>query len=127
MERTGTRRKSGLLALIFAALASLVAAQLGCNVCHRSMEEAREASLLQNLFTLRHVVDEYTVDQHKRPQSLAELVSAGYLREVPVDPLTGRSDSWVVQRSKDPKTPGIVNVRSPSRSISSKGTAYCDW
>jgi general secretion pathway protein G len=112
---------------MFAALASLVAAQLGCNVCHRSMEEARDASLLQNLFTLRYVVELYTVDQHKRPQSLVELVTSGYLKEVPADPMTRRRDSWAVEWSGDPKTPGIVNVHSPSRSISSKGTAYCDW
>ena len=127
MEWTKTRWKGGRLTLFLVALPSLVAAQLACNVCRRSMEETREASLLQDLFTLRQVVAEYTVDQHKRPRSVAELVAAGYLKDVPADPLTGRSDSWVVEWSKDPKTPGIVNVHSPSRSISSKGTAYCDW
>jgi general secretion pathway protein G len=121
MERTGTRRKSGLLALMFAALASLGAVSCG------SYTTSIEASLRQNLFTLRYVVAEYTVHQHKRPQSLAELVAAGYLKEVPADPLTGRSDTWVVEWSKDPKTPGIVNVHSPSRSISRAGTEYCDW
>jgi general secretion pathway protein G len=125
MDRPETQRKGGLSTLILVALASLGA--LSCACYTTSIEQAREASLLQNLFTLRHVVVEYTVDQHKRPQSLAELVAAGYLKEVPADPLTGRSDSWVVEWSKDPKTPGIVNVRTPSRSISSKGTAYCDW
>lgn len=127
MERTETRRKGGLFTLILVTLASLLAAPLACIGEHDSIQGAGEDSLRQSLFTLRHLVDEYTVDQHKRPQSLPEMVAAGYLKEVPADPLTGRNDSWVVEWSKDPKTPGIVNVRSASRSISSKETAYCDW
>ena len=128
MGRTETRRKGGLFILILVAAVSLGAASLACSACYTtSIEWARENSLRQSLFTLRKVIDEYTVDQHKRPQSLDELVAAGYLKGVPVDPLTGRSDTWVVARSKDLKAPGIVNVRSASRSISSKGTAYRDW
>lgn len=125
MGRTETWREGGFLTLIAVAVASLGA--VGCAGYSTSITYAREESLRQNLFTLRYVVNEYTVDQHKRPQSLVELVAAGYLKKVPADPLTGRDDSWVVEWSKDSKKPGIVDLHSASRSISSGGTAYCDW
>ncbi len=125
MGRTETWRKGSLLTLIVVAVVSLGA--VWCASHRTSITYGREASLRQNLFTLRQVVEEYTVDQHKRPQSLAELVTAGYLKEVPADPMAGRSDSWVVEWSKDPKEPGIVDVHGASHAISSDGTAYCDW
>jgi general secretion pathway protein G len=127
MKLTETRRRGGLLTLILVALASFVAAPFACTSEGKSLQEFREDSLRQNLWTLRQALDQYSVDQHKRPQSLAELVATGYLKHVPADPMTGRNDSWIVGWSKDPKTPGIITIHSGSRSISSKGTAYCDW
>jgi general secretion pathway protein G len=92
-----------------------------------SIPRMRELTLRQDLYALRAVLDQYSDDQHKRPQSLEELVATGYLKQVPTDPVTGRKDSWVLEWSSDPRTPGIVNIRSGSQSISSKGTAYRDW
>jgi general secretion pathway protein G len=83
--------------------------------------------LQQDLYTLRTLLNQYFVDTHKRPHSLDELVTAGYLKQIPTDPMTGRNDSWNVEWSNDPKIPGITNVRSSSDSMSSKGTAYRDW
>lgn len=109
------------------ALAVLAAGlSLSCG-CVTSLQKAREGVLQQNLFTLRRLVAQYKADKDRRPQSLDELVTSGYLKQVPADPMTGRNDSWVVEWSGDPKTPGVVNVRSSSNSISSKGTAYRDW
>jgi general secretion pathway protein G len=83
--------------------------------------------LQQDLYTLRTLLNQYFVDTHKRPHSLDELVTAGYLKQIPTDPMTGRNDSLNVEWSNDPKIPGITNVRSSSDSMSSKGTAYRDW
>jgi len=119
------RRKGGRLALFLVAL--LVAAWLMRGNEGYSIQRAREAALKQNVFTLRHVIEEYTLDQRKRPQSLEELVTSGYLKQVPADPMTRRYDSWVLEWSKDPKMPGIVDVHSSSHEIGSDGRAYCDW
>ena len=82
--------------------------------------------------TLRSVIDQYTEDRQKAPQSLSDLVSAGYLRQIPVDPMTNSSSSWqVVQedilQSVDQQEPGISDVHSGSAANSSEGTPYSDW
>ena len=76
---------------------------------------------------MRSVLDQYVMDKGTRPQSLDALVKAGYLKQIPVDPMTRRNDSWVLERSNDPTKPGIVNIRSSSRSTSRDGTAYSTW
>jgi general secretion pathway protein G len=87
---------------------------------------ARENSLRQNLFTLRQVIEEYRIDNRKLPQTLQELVKAGYLREIPVDPMTEKVD-WILEQSDDPKIPGIVSVRSTSKSVACNGTRVDTW
>jgi len=112
------------------ALVTLAVLAAGLSLsCGRvtSLQKARESVLQQNLFTLRGLVAQYQADKSRRPQSLDALVTSGYLKQVPADSITGRTDSWTVEWSNDPKTPGVVNVRSSSNSIGSKGTAYRDW
>ncbi len=84
---------------------------------------SKEFHLHNNLFTLRTVIDEYTFDKKKRPQSLQDLVDAGYLRAVPVDPITGK-DQWIVIQQD---APGIWDVHSASDRKSLEGTQYADW
>ncbi|HYE25247.1 MAG TPA: prepilin-type N-terminal cleavage/methylation domain-containing protein [Clostridia bacterium] len=98
----------------------------------RSMVQARETVLRNNLFTLRSVIDQYTLDKQKAPQSLQDLVSAGYLRELPRDPMTNSSETWqVVQEDTlaaiDQTQPGIVDVHSGADGTASDGTAYSSW
>jgi general secretion pathway protein G len=76
---------------------------------------------------MRAILNQYTLDLRKRPQSLNDLVETGCLRQIPADPMTKRNDTWVLEWSDDPKMPGIVNIRSGSNSVSSKGTGYHDW
>ena len=88
--------------------------------------------LKNNLFTLRTVIDEYTFDKQKAPQSLQDLVTEGYLRQVPADPITGTTDrgrsSWKMRMSSVNQTePGIFDVRSGSDKTSLEGTPYSDW
>lgn len=109
--------------IVILATASVVAYQ------HLELK-ARETILKQNLNDMRKVLDQYTADQEALPQSLDDLVSAGYLREVPIDPLTGEAD-WAVETGEDPLAreggEGIVNVRSKAPGAGADGTPYSEY
>lgn len=112
----------------FAILLALLVFCLDCD----SEPNARESVLRQNLFTLRSVIDHYSMDKKKAPQSLQDLVDAGYLKRIPVDPMTNSRDTWqTVQEdtlvSVDQDQPGITDVHSGSQAIGSDGTAYNQW
>jgi general secretion pathway protein G len=98
----------------------------------KSIIRSKESVLRNNLFTLRTVIDEYTFDKQKAPQQLQDLVTEGYLRTVPVDPMTGSDSTWRVI-SEDAVTsvnqtePGIFDVRSGSEKTSLEGTPYGEW
>ncbi len=98
----------------------------------RSIVRSKESVLKNNLFTLRTVIDEYTYDKQKAPQSLNDLVSDGYLRQVPMDPMTGSADSWKTimedaSNTVNQSEPGIFDVRSGADKTSLEGTPYSDW
>ena len=98
----------------------------------RSIVRAKESILKNNLFTIRTVIDEYTYDKQKAPQSLQDLVQEGYLRDVPVDPMTGSNTSWRVimeeaMQSVNQTEPGIFDVKSGSDRNSLDGTPYSEW
>jgi general secretion pathway protein G len=61
---------------------------------------------------MRSIIGQYTLDHHRRPQSLDDLVTSGYLKEVAPDPMSGRKDTWVLEWSDDPKSPGIIGTHS---------------
>ena len=97
----------------------------------QSLVRARESVLKQDLFSLRSSIDQYTLDKEKAPQSLDELVSSGYLRVIPKDPITNAPD-WVpveddTLMSADQTAPGISDVHSASSNTSSDGTPYSSW
>lgn len=100
-------------------------------IYQKSVIRARESVLRQNLFTMRNVIDEFTYDKTKAPQSLQDLVREGYLRQVPVDPMTGTNDWETVMEdamtSVSQTEPGIFDVRSRSDKKSLDGTYYKDW
>ncbi len=98
----------------------------------RSIVHARETVLKNDLYDLRTVIDQYTLDKQKAPTSLQDLVDAGYLKELPKDPFTNARDSWVPVQddsimSPDQTDPGIIDVHSGSDVTSSEGTAYNTW
>jgi len=98
----------------------------------KAMIRAKESVLKNNLFTLRQVIDEYTYDKQKAPQSLQDLVSAGYVRDIPLDPMTGSNQTWKVimedaLTSVDQTEPGIFDVKSGSDKTGLDGTPYADW
>ena len=97
----------------------------------KSIIRAKESVLHNNLSAMRSAIDEYSYDRQKAPQSLQDLVSGGYLRDVPKDPITG-ANSWKIimedaSQSVDSAEPGIFDVRSESQKMSLEGTAYSEW
>jgi general secretion pathway protein G len=97
-----------------------------------SVMHARETVLREDLTTLRSTIDQYTLDKQKAPQSLQELVDAGYLRQIPKDPMTNSRETWVPVTddslmSPDQTQPGIMDVHSGSEATSTEGTAYSTW
>jgi general secretion pathway protein G len=96
-----------------------------------SIQRSRERVLRQNLFTLRSLIQQYTLDKKKAPQSLNDLVSAGYLKQIPKDPTTGAAD-WTVDQdgslnSPDQQNRGINDMHSASQATASDGTPYPTW
>ena len=98
---------------------------------NQTIVQARESVLRSNLNTLRNVIQQYTLDKQKAPQSLDDLVQAGYLRQIPMDPMTHQTDWEVVQEDMmlavDQQDPGITDVHSASSGTGSDGTAYNTW
>jgi general secretion pathway protein G len=97
-----------------------------------SIKAAKEAVLKEDLHQLRQAIDSYTMDKEKGPQSLDDLVQAGYLRKIPEDPMTHRTDSWVTDQSDalhsiDQTDPGIDDVHSGSQDAGSDGQPYSTW
>jgi len=101
----------------------MLAAKLSMPAYVTSPSEARVRTQKQNLFTISSVLNQYALDMHKRPHSRDDLVKAGYLKDVPSDPTTGRKDTWVVECSSDPAAPGIASITSGN--ARSNGKARC--
>jgi general secretion pathway protein G len=101
---------------------------------NQSILRARESVLRQNLFTIRSIISQYTLDKQKAPQALEDLITAGYLKTIPTDPTTGKNDTWSVETEQDTILSvdqqgegGIVDVHSGSSGVGSDGTAYNTW
>ncbi len=135
MERripSGRRRGFTLVELMIVMTIVTILVSIAVPLYQKSIIRAKESVLRNNLFTLRTLIDEYTYDKQKAPQSLQDLVSAGYLRQVPVDPITGSNSSWK-EIMEDALTavnqtePGLFDVRSGSDKTSLEGTPYSEW
>jgi general secretion pathway protein G len=117
------------LLIVMAIIGILVS--MAVPIYQRSVVRAKESVLKQNLFTMRSVIDNFTYDKSRAPQSLQDLVTEGYLRQVPVDPMTGEAD-WVVVMedsvtSVNQMEPGIFDVHSKSEKKSLEGSPYNEW
>lgn len=89
---------------------------------------ARESVLRSNLLTIRSVIDQYTYDKEAPPQSLSDLVDEGYLREIPIDPITKSRETWELITATGPSgESGLFDVRSGSDEESLAGTPYNEW
>src|SRR6185436_10108178 len=88
-------------------------------IYQKAILRSKESVLRNNLFTMRTVLDEYTYDKQKAPQSLEDLVTEGYLRIVPLDPMVGDNTSWKIDmedalRAVNQTESGIFDVHSSS-------------
>lgn len=132
---TGQRRKRArgftLLELMIVLSIMAILMAIAVPVYNQSVVQARESVLRANLSTLRNVISQYTLDKQKAPQSLDDLVTAGYLRQIPIDPMTHEANWEVVQEdvmmAVDQENPGITDVHSASNGTASDGTAYSTW
>ena len=117
--------------LIVISLISILAA-MGLVQYRNSVVSAREATLKTDLFRMRDAIDQYYADKTKYPSSLDSLVSEGYLRKIPEDPITKSSDTWqTVPAEPDPNNPaaeaGVYDVKSGAQGTSLDGRSYADF
>ena len=125
-------RKRGftLLELMIVITIIIILAAIVLPQYQKTILATREAVLRDDLFKMRSLLDQYAADKQKLPQSLDALVSDGYMRDLPTDPMTGAKD-WNPTLGTDPNSgsdeQGVVNVHSSSADTSSEGTPYSEW
>jgi prepilin-type N-terminal cleavage/methylation domain-containing protein len=95
----------------------------------QSVERARESALLSTLTVLRDAIDRFAADRGRYPDSLEELVATRYLRKLPVDPVTGESDGWVLLTPPPDSHLGgkLADVRSGAAGRARDGALYAEW
>jgi general secretion pathway protein G len=135
MARPPRRRTGGftLIELMIVISVILILVSVALPAYNQSIWRARESVLKQNLFAIRSVISQYTLDKQKAPKALEDLVTGGYFKQIPNDPMTGRNDTWTVEEETDTimtvdqQEPGIFDVHSGSTASGSDGTAYNTW
>jgi general secretion pathway protein G len=134
MMRTNRKHDAGFtlveLMIVMAIIGVLAVVAIPSYV--GAVRQAREAVLREDLHVMRDAIDSFTADKQKAPQSLDELVTEGYIRSIPVDPMTRASDTWVTNTSDslhsvDQTDPGIDDVHSSSQEQGSDGKPYTEW
>jgi general secretion pathway protein G len=134
MEKHSTRRERGFTLIEMLIVISIMAILIAIAVPNyqQSVLRAKESVLRQDLFELRSLISQYTLDKQKPPQALDDLVTGNYLKQIPKDPFTQAAD-WTVDQDEetimDPTQTetGITDVHSASNLTSSDGTAYSSW
>lgn len=91
-----------------------------------SIRQSRERVFRQDLFTMRAIISQYALDRQTLPRSLHDLVAAGYLKRIPVDPMTGRDDTWALKCSADSSHKGIVDIEGGASKQARQMSPRCD-
>ena len=132
--RRSTRRLRGFtfVEMMVVVTIMVILISMAIPIYNRTIIRAKESVLKNNIFTLNTVIDNYTYDKQKAPQSLQDLVTEGYLQKIPIDPMTGSNQTWRVTmeeatQSVSQSEPGIFYVNSGSDKMGLDGTAYRDW
>ena len=119
-----------LLELMIVISIIIILAAVALPQYHKTIMHARETVLKDDLFKMRSLIDQYAADKGKLPQSLDDLVSAGYMREIPTDPITEQKN-WNVVTGEDPYSTeggsGVTDVHSSSGETSTEGKPYSEW
>jgi general secretion pathway protein G len=121
-----------LLEMMMVVTLILIVASIATPLYQTCATRAREAVLRDHLFTLRALVDRFTLDNGRAPLHLEELVEKGYLGRLPTDPFTGSNQTWQEVKEDEPLSPaqtslGIADVHSASNALSLEGTPYSSW
>ena len=121
-----------LIELMVVVTLVIILASIGMAQYRNGVTRAQEATLKEDLFRMRDVIDQYYADKQKHPESLEALVTEGYLRAIPKDPFTGSTETWqLIQAEPDPANPtadlGIYDVRSGSEKTALDGSKYSEW
>jgi general secretion pathway protein G len=134
-ERRSRRDSRGftLIELMIVVSILLILVSIAVPQYTQSIKRARESVLRQDLFTMRSVISQYTLDKQKAPQSLDDLIEAHYLKQIPTDPITNQPN-WTVDQEEDTiMSPdeqdqgGVVDVHSSSNEIGTDGVAYSQY
>jgi general secretion pathway protein G len=119
-----------LLELMIVITVIIILAAIALPQYQKTILATREAVLRDDLYNMRKLIDQYAADKQKLPQSLDDLVSAGYMRKLPDDPITGKAD-WATETGDDPNSSsgeqGVTDVHSASSDVSSEGKPYNEW
>jgi general secretion pathway protein G len=126
----GKRRGFTFVELMVVIAIVVILITMAIPIYSKTILHSKESVLANNLFTLRTVIDHYTYDKQKAPQNLQDLVTEGYLREVPIDPMTG-SNQWRTipeppGQAVSQSEPGISNVKSASDKVGLDGVPYAE-
>ena len=119
-----------LLELMIVISIIIILAAIALPQYQKTIMHARETVLRDDLYKMRSLLDQYAADKGKLPQSLDDLVTGEYMREIPVDPITGQKD-WTITTGDDPNSSsseqGVTDLHSSSADVSSEGTPYSEW
>jgi len=127
--RTTPGRRHGFTLIELLVVLSIISLLLTIGVPRyfHSIDKSREQVLRANLALTRHVLDKYYEDQGVYPDTLETLVSKHYIRAVPLDPLTGRRDTWVLVQPDKPEKGTVMDVHSSASGKGLDGSAYGEW
>lgn len=123
------RHKAGFSLIELLVVLTMVAALLSL-VAPRYMQQtdrAKEVVLKENLAGLRHAIDQFYADKGEYPQSLEALVTEGYVRKIPMDPITSQHSSWVIVHPDNDASLGVKDVRSGAGGAGLDGSSYASW
>jgi len=132
MRRNTKNRGFTLIELMIVISMILILVSISIPAYNQSILRAKESVLRQDLFQLRSLISQYTLDKQKAPQALDDLIQAGYMKQMPIDPMTGSNSTWTVDQedtvmSVDQQDPGISDVHSGAEGTATDGTAYSSW